>query len=161
MASAIQARQRFLHYYKEQTGKKEIDMHDVARFAEKMGWTLPVPPQPIDLLAKLFSDAAREEMRVDKKTKRPYRANLAVMQRLPSGKQLGLWIDTDEAPRHKMVKALHLYREQMVGEAVVGTNTADHWNSIHPTQRAIEFPTDLTDDVQWRLNAPDEDQRAS
>ena len=162
MATKLQERQRFIRYYKEQTGKAEIDMRDVARFAEKMGWRLPKPPSPIDLLAKQFSDAAREEIRYDKKTKRPYRANLAITMRLPDGTQLALWIETDEAPRHKMLKALTIYREQMVGEAVIATNTAEHWNRVNPQQQPLLFQTDFTDDVEWRRNAPsEEDEKAS
>ncbi len=159
--ASIKERQRFLRYYKEVNHKTDVDMHEVARLAEKMGWKLPVPPTGLDLLAKKFCDAARDETRIDKETKRPYRANLAIAQRLSSGKQQSLWIDTDEAPRHKMVKALHLYREQMVGEAIMGSNTAAHWNSIHPDQRPLKFATDLTPDKNWRENAPGEDDKAS
>jgi len=161
MAKKLQERQDFLHYYREQTGEKEVDHHDVARRAVKMGWPLPVPPDPLDLLAKQFSDAAREEINYDKKTNRPYRVNLAITKRLPDGKQMTLWIETDEAPRHSMVKALTLYREQMVGEAVIGTDTAEHWNNINPKEQPLLFPTDFTDDVQWRKNAPEEDEKAS
>lgn len=156
----LQERQRFIRYYREQTGQKEINMHDVALFAQKMGWKIPVPPSGIDMLAKQFSDAAREEIGHDKKTKRPYRANLAITQRLPSGEQLAIWIETNEAPRHKMVKALTIYREQMVGEAVMASDTADHWNRVNPKQQPILFQTDFTDDVEWRRNAPAEDEKA-
>jgi len=80
------------------------------------------------------------------------------LENLPNGKQLHLWIDTDtERRRHVMVKALNRYREQMVGEAVMGSNTADHWNSINPDQKKSEFQTDLGPDVDWRRNAPQED----
>ncbi len=161
MARKVQERQRFLHYYREQTGRKEVDMHDVARLAEKMGWELPVPREPLDLLAKQFSDAAREETNYDKKTKRPYRVNLAITARLSDGKQLTLWIETDEAPRHKMVKALMLYREQIIGEAVSATTTAEHWNNINPKEQPLLFEADFTDDVEWRLNAPEDEAKAS
>jgi len=157
----LQERQRFIHYYKEQTGQKEINMNDVALFAKKMGWKLPVAPSGLDILAKQFSDAAREEIGHDKKTKRPYRANLAITARLSNGEQLAIWIETDEAPRHKMVKALTNYREQMVGEAVIASDTADHWNRINPTQQVILFELDFRDDVEWRRNAPGEDEKAS
>jgi hypothetical protein len=158
MATAIQRRQRFIRYYKEQTGKKEINMREVAEFAHKMGWPLPKPVDPMDLFAKQFAEAAREETRTDKVTKRPYKANLAITRRLANGKQLAFWFDVDDdAPRQRMVKGLTLYREQMVSEAVIGTNTADHWNRLHPDQEPLPFPTDLTDDVEWRLNAPDVD----
>jgi hypothetical protein len=157
----VQERQRFIRYYKEQTGQKEVNMHDVARFAEKMGWRLPKPPSGIDILAKQFAQAANEEIGYDKKTKRPYRANLAITQRMPSGEQLAIWIETDGTPRHKMVKALTQYREQMVGEAVMASDTADHWNRVNPAQQPILFQTDFTDDVEWRRNAPDEGEKAS
>jgi hypothetical protein len=55
-----------------------------------------------------------------------------------------------------MVMALHKYREQMLGEAIIGTNTAEHWNRKHPDQQPLPFPTDLSDEIQWRKNAPEE-----
>ena len=148
MSTKAQRYQNFIRYYKEQTGKKEINMHEVAKFAHKMGWALPKPVDPMDLLAKEFSDAARQETRRDKETKRTYKASLAITKRLPDGRQTAFWFDVDEnPPRHRMVKGLHLYREQMVGEAVIGTNTAEHWNRLHPDQRALDFITDLTDEI--------------
>jgi hypothetical protein len=47
----------------------------------------------------------------------------------------------------------------MVGEAVIGRNTADHWNRINPDQKPLPFETDLTDDVNWRLNAPPDEEK--
>jgi hypothetical protein len=162
MTKSKQERQRFYRYYKLQTGVTEVNLHDVALFAKKMGWPLPIPADPIELLAKQFAEALREEVRHDKATKRAYKANLTITRRAAGdGRQLTLWVDVDEAPRQHMVKALTNYREQMVGEAVIGTNTADHWNRINPSQEPLVFIADLTDDVQWRLNAPDEDERAS
>jgi hypothetical protein len=52
-----------------------------------------------------------------------------------------------------MVKGLHLYREQMVGEAMVGVNTAAHWNRNNPDQTELPFETDLTPDVNERRSA--------
>ena len=153
--------QAFYHHYKRVTGKTEVSMAEVATAAAKEGWPIPPPISGIDRLAKQFADAAREEIRYDGKTKRPYRANLAITQRLSDGTQLALWIDTDEADRDKMEMAKVKYREQMIGEAVIGTNTFDHWNRIHPEQLPIQFDTDFRDEVQWRLNAPDEDEEAS
>ena len=151
MSTAAQRRQTFIRFYKRKTGKLEINMHEVAAMAAKMGWALPKPADPMDLFAKQFSDAAREETRVDKETKQPYKANLAFTQRLPSGAQLWLWFDVDEATRPQMVKGLNLYREQMVGEAVIGVNTADHWSRRNPDQQVLPFITDLSEDVSERL----------
>src|SRR5437660_10011058 len=118
--------QAFIRYYKRENKVTEVKMADVAISAAKQGWKVPPPVSGIDRLAKQFAEAAREEIRYDQKTKRPYRANLAITQRLPDGKQLGLWIDSDEADRDKMVMASVKYREQMIGEAVIGTNPFDH-----------------------------------
>ncbi len=153
MSTAIQRRQKFIRYFRHHTGQQEVNMHEVAAFAAKMGWTPPKPTDPMDLFAKQFSDAAREETRVDKETKQPYKANLAYTKRLPSGAQLWLWFDVDEATRPQMVKGLHLYREQMVGEAVIGVNTADHWSRLFPDQPKLPFVTDLTEDVKEREKA--------
>jgi len=161
MATRHEEMQAFIRYYKRENKKFEVSMAEVAAAAAKQGWPIPAPVSGIDRLAKQFSDAAREEVRHDKKTKRPYRANLAITQRLKDGKQLAIWIDTDEANRERMIMALAKYREQMLGEAVIGTNTADHWNRMHPDQMPLPFPTDFAEEVQWRLNAPDEDEEAS
>jgi hypothetical protein len=37
MANAIQKKQKFIRYFREQTGQKEYTMHDVAVMAHKMG----------------------------------------------------------------------------------------------------------------------------
>src|ERR1035438_431889 len=153
MATAVQKKQKFIRYFREQTGAKEWNMHDVAIMAHKMGWPLPKPLDPLDLLAKQFADAAREETREDKATKKPYKANLAFARRLATGKQLWLWFDVDDATRPQMVKGLHLYREQIVSEAVIGVNTAEHWSRTHPDQRRLPFVTDLSNDVKERDNA--------
>jgi hypothetical protein len=67
-----------------------------------------------------------EERLAKEITKRPYRANLAMTQRLTNGQQLALWLETDDATRGQMVMAMPKYREQMLGEAVIGINTVDH-----------------------------------
>ena len=55
--SKRQEMQRFLRYYREQTGERELDMRRVAEFAKRMGWRMPTPPSAIDLLAKQFTAA--------------------------------------------------------------------------------------------------------
>src|SRR6202030_4003527 len=116
------------------------------------GWQLPTPVDPIDRLASEFSHAAREEVRHDLVTGRPYRANHA----FPSGQgkngQLYLWVDIDFATRSPMHKSLVNRREQIVGDVVQLTFDAEHWNRIHPTDEPIIMPADFTDDVEWRKN---------
>lgn len=155
MSTAVQKKQKFIRYFREQTGSSEVNMHEVAQMAQKMGWPLPKPADPMELFAKQFADAAREETREDKATKKPYKANLAYLKRTAGGNQLWLWFDVDQATRPQMVKGLHHYREQMVGEAVVGVNTANHWSRMNPDQPKLPFETDLTPDVLEREMASD------
>jgi len=133
---------------------------EFAKFAHERGWPLPKPKDPFDMLAKEFTQAARQEFRRDARTGKPYRANHALPVN-QGGTQLTLWIDIDEAPRHQMQKSLINRREQMVGDGVQLSLDADHWNSIHENEEPIDIPMDLTDDIEWRKNAPDEDGEAA
>jgi len=75
MASRHEEMQRIIRQFRFETGKSEVEMREVAQWAAARGWPLPEPVDPIDRLAREFSRAAREEVRRDGKTKRPYRAN--------------------------------------------------------------------------------------
>ena len=145
--------QSLYHLYRRETGIKEVDMKEVARWAVKKGYKPPKPPDPIDLLARAFSRAARQETRTDKQTWLPYRANHALtVQQGP--KQLTLWVDIDEATRSQMWKSTMNRREQMVGDAFHLTLDVDHWNRTNPDKEPIQLPLDFTDDVEWRKNTP-------
>ncbi len=158
--AAYRQYQNFIRFYKQRTGETDVDMHKVAEMAKEMGWELPKPPDPVDLLAKRFSRAARQEIRRDNVTGKPYRANHAY--RIGSGpRQLTLWVDIDEVDRKKMKKSLVWRREQMVGDGLQLTLDADHWNRVHPDEEPIQVPMDFTDDIEWRKNAPDADDEAA
>ena len=149
-----------MRFYKGETGKTEVNMHDLARFAVSQGWKLPTPPNPLDMLAQEFAQAAREETRHDSVTKRPYRANHAIT--ITQGQeQLHLWIDIDEAKRGPMLKSLVQRREQMVGDGLQLSFDSEHWNRINPSEEPIDLPMDLGPDIEWRKNAPEEDEKAS
>ncbi len=157
MSTENQRLQRMMRLYKEETGERELDMHKVASFCESKGWPLPRPSSPLDLLAQKLSAAAREEIRYDKSTKKPYR----VHHPYTNDQQLTLWIDIDEAPRKPMVKSVNKRREQMVSDGVQLTFDVQHWNRINPKEEPIPADMDLTDEVQWRINAPDEEDEAA
>jgi hypothetical protein len=161
LANSVDKRQKFIRYFKQVKGVTEVDMHEVAILAKQMGWPLPKPKDPLDLLAKQFADAASEETRKDRTTKKPYRANLSFLRRLGNGKQLWLWFDVDEptTTRDQMVKGLHLFREHVVSEAIIGVNTAEHWSRNHPDQPPLPFVTDLTEDVQERSASTLEEEK--
>lgn len=147
--------QKFIRHYKQVTGETEVDMHKVASMAIKMGMKAPTPVSAEDLLARKFSRAARQELRHDRVTGRPYRVNHAV-----TNGQLTFWVDIDEAPRLHMEKSIQMRREQMVGDAVQLTFDADHWNSIHPEDMPIEVALDFQDDVDWRKASEDDSDAA-
>lgn len=155
MATKHQRMQRAIHLYKEQTGKKEIDMKEVAKWAAAHGWELPRPENQLDRLAHEFSLAAREEVQRDAKTGHPYRVNHAV-KLIRHGGQLTLWVDIDEAPRRRIHRSLQQRREQMIGDGFQLTLDADHWNRYHPTEKPIRIELDFHDDVEWRKNSPQE-----
>jgi hypothetical protein len=160
MATKQQLMQQLIRQYKAETGKKEVDMHDVATWAVAHGFKAPPPIDPIDRLAKDFSQAAREEIRHDKDTGRPYRANHAVPI-TQKGQTSFWWVDIDERPPRKhMLKSLMQRREQMIGDGLQLTLDADHWNSINPVEEPIVVPMDFTDDIEWRKNAPDDGKKA-
>ena len=149
--------QWYIRQYKRETGATEVDMHEVALFASRNGWPLPKPVDPLDNLAKQFAQAAREEIKHDEATGRPYRVNHAVPRSHRDGRQLYFWVDIDEAPRGQMLKSLVGRRQQMVGDALQLARDQEHWNNIHPDEEQIRLPLDFTYDVEWANNAPDED----
>ena len=151
--------QRMIHQYKYETGKTEVQMIEVVKFAVSKGMKVPPPVDPLDRMAKEFAIAAREEVRHDKATGRPYRANHAV-KTTQGGVQLVFWVDIDEAPRAHMVKSLNNRREQMVDDGLMLSYDADHWNSIHPAEDPIQLEMDLTPDIEWRKNSPDQQKIA-
>jgi hypothetical protein len=153
--SKRQERQRFIRHYKETTGATEIDMHEVARFAKKMGWKMPMPPSDIDLLAKQFADDAQAERKYDQETGKPYR----VYHALPDSRQLNLfvYVDIDEATRNQMWKSAVNRREQMVSDGYNLLLDLDHWNRVNAEKEPINLPMDLTLDIEIRKAAEDDD----
>ena len=77
--------------------------------------------------------------------------------------------DIDAAPRKIAHKSFQQRREQMVGDAVQLTFDVMHWNRVNETETPIDMPIDMpmdmpmdfTDDVEWRINAPDENEKAA
>jgi hypothetical protein len=159
--SERQEMQRFLRHYKDKTGENELDMHKVAQFATQNGWPLPKPISPIDMLAKKFKDAARDEINHDSKTGKPYRVYHAVPTGGDGQMSLFVYVDIDEAPRKVMLKSAVNRREQMVSDGLQLTFDLDHWNSVNPSEEPINLPMDLGPDIEWRKNTPDDDKEVA
>jgi len=152
--------QRLIRAWKDETKSTEIDMHNVARWAYEKGWPLPSPADPLDMLAKQFTEAAREQVEYDKETGKPYRVYHAI-KTTHGATQLHLFVDIEEATRSQMVVSLVSRREQMVSDGLMLTYDQDHWNTAHQNEEPIQLPLDLTFDVELRKNAPDDNEEAA
>src|SRR4051812_23535971 len=109
----------------------------------RMGYQLPAPEDPIDRAAKLFADAARQEIRRDKGTGHPYRAIHAVPKGKDDNGQIAFsWIDIDdpETTMDSFRKSAVMRREQMVDDGVQLSLDIDHWNSVRLDNERVELP---------------------
>ena len=150
------------HYYREASGVVEADLDRFIDFALKEGWPLPPPQDPRDRLKQYFTQVIREEIKHDPVTGKPYRVNHAVPHKMPGQPTLYGWIDIDNAPpRESMWKALVLRREQMLDDGVAIRYDEGHWNRVNPDQEQIHLPMDLDEEIEWKLNAPDEKDEAT
>lgn len=154
VATKHQLMQRTIQLYREQTGKTEVTMKEVADYAVKnMGMKVPPPVSGIDRLAREFSQAAREEVKHDAQTGNPYRVNHVISIK-QGEEQLHLWVDIDQAPRGHMLKSLVMRREQMVADGLQLTYDADHWNNVNPKELPIQMVLDFTEDIEERKSTP-------
>lgn len=162
--SKIKDRQKFIRYWMDETGETEVDMHAVARMAMKMGWKAPPPVTEEDRLAKQFKDAARQDIRHDKKTGRPYRGYHAVPKHAADGQLTFSYIDIDD-PKTKpesFRRACVLRREQTVDDAVQLRLDQFHWNDQRPPEQRVDIlPADLEFDVEIRLASMDDKGEAA
>lgn len=161
--SQVQELQKIIRLYREETGRAELDLHEIARFALGKGWPMPKPKSPIDMLAAQIRDAARQEVRKDKGTGRAYRAYHAVPARDASGQGTFYWIDIDDPATTfaSMRKSMVRRRDQMVDDGVMLSLDQDHWNSFRPEGEQINLPLDFTQDVEWRKNGLDDEDEAA
>lgn len=162
MSQALEL-QKMLRLYREETGQAELDLHEVARYLLGKGWPMPKPKSPIDMLAAQIRDAARQEVRKDKGTGRAYRAYHAVPARDANGQGTFYWIDMDDPATTyiTMRKSMVRRRDQMVDDGVMLSLDQDHWNSFRPEHEQINLPLDFTQDVEWRKNSLDDEDKAA
>ena len=57
-----------------------------------------------------------------------------------------------------MLKSVVNRREQMISDGVQLTLDLSYWNGVHKDEEPIELPMDLSPDIEWRLNTPDDDE---
>jgi hypothetical protein len=150
MLSQHRQMQLVIQRYKDEKGVSVWDMNDVAEYAAQFGWKLPQPLTPIQLLAKQFAKAAREETREDKDTGEEYRANHAISD-YADGSPRTLWGDIDGAPFAFMHKSFAQRRQQIVGDVISLAANVEHWNRANPKQ-PIQMMFDFNPDLEWHKN---------
>jgi hypothetical protein len=159
----VAERQKFIRFWKEHTGESEVDMRSVAELAMKMGWKPPPPVDPTDALARTFKDAARQDIRHDRKTGRPYRGYHAVPKASADGQMMFSYIDIDDPATkpESFRKSAVMRREQMVDDGVQLVLDINHWNGQRPGEQHVSLPMDLQPDIEWRLaTINDQDEAA-
>lgn len=152
--------QKTIALYRAMTGETELDPKKIAAFAVKNGIPLPQPKDPLEILAKQISVAAREELRIDENTGRPFRAYHSLPIEHPNGQTSFVFIDIEDATRGQMHRSTNRRREQMVGDAVHLTYDVDRWNSQNPDEEPIQIELDFSYDVEWRKATDGEEEAA-
>lgn len=156
--SKIEDRQRFIRYWKETSGETDVDMDKVAELALQMGWDVPPPLTPQERLAKQFKEAAKQDIRHDRQTGRPYRGYHAFTRARANGQVDFFYADIDD-PKTKpenFKKACVLRREQSVDDLFALFLDQTHWNDTRPVEQQVEMlPNDMDFDVELRLAAMD------
>jgi len=157
--AGLKTLQKMIELYKIKTGIVEMDPVEIAKFAIKNGVELPAPIDPMKRLVQQVSEAAREVVRTDRTTGRPYRAyhSLPIKQ---GQETFFFWVDIDDATRSQMVRSSNRRREQTVGELVQHTFDLDHWAAVNPDQEPIDLEKDFTLDVEIRKASDGEDSAA-
>ena len=154
--------QKIIALYQLKTGETELDPKKMAEFAVKHGIELPKPKDPLEMLAREISVAAREELLRDERTNRPYRVYHSLPIHHADGQISFVFVNIKDATRPQMHRSLNKRREQMVGDGVHIIYDADRWNSQHPELEPIQIPMDFAPDIEWRkaADAPeDEDEK--
>ncbi len=162
--SKVAERQKFIRHWMDETGETEVDRHAVARMAQQMGWKAPPPVTEEDRLAKLFKDAARQDIRHDRRTGRPYRGYHAVPKMAADGQMMFSYIDIDD-PKTKpssFRKSCVMRREQTVDDLTQLRLDQNHWNADRAPDQHVEIlPGDLEFDIELRLASMDDRDEAA
>lgn len=162
MASKKVEIQRWQRVFREREGR-DLSAHEIAEMLKAIGWPMPKPKDPIDILAKQVSEALSEETVFDEVLGESVNANIcypAESGGKSDGKQDYRWTGLDTATRDKVEKNKTLRRDNMVGDAYQSTLILMRWNRMHPKEEPVQLDLDLGPDVEWRLAAREKSDAA-
>lgn len=142
--------QRLIPLYLRETGKTTWENIDVAKWAINRGVKPPKPKTEAELLAEQFSQALREEHRLDPETGLDYRANHAFKER-GGDKQLTFWVQLENATHKQMSASITNRRDGVIADCTQLKKDAIVWNNKNQNEKQIDLILDFDEDVSERL----------
>lgn len=143
--------QRVAEQYREERGEGLVHTRDIARWAIQNGHYKPDPVDVERELAKLISDALREEMTVDPQG-RTVRKNHAVRlpKIRPDGKkeQLVLWDTFFHGSEKHMITSFQQRRTGIVGDCKQLYTDVESWNENNKHGAHYQLVLDFTEDIE-------------
>jgi hypothetical protein len=155
--------QRLARRFRDRTGAPDIDPEAFADYLLKQGMEPPKIPTVREMMARIARQALKHEIRRDQVTGQPYRGWHAVPagEDPNTGQRRFSYFDIEDAPRLAMEKAAALKLSGMVNDGAQLARDVAHWNRINPAESPIdvgEKMEGIRDAVEWRLNAPDDEE---
>jgi hypothetical protein len=115
---AREDKHRIINDYIAATGADEIDMNDVARWAQANGRMPPPRPfDPVKMFAHELSEAAREEYYIDPQGREVRKKHVYTIVEA-DGTRRWHWVDIVTAKPEPMHKSLQSRRRQALGDVV-------------------------------------------
>jgi hypothetical protein len=133
--------------------KRDLSADELASRLEAVGWPMPKPKTPHELLAKQVARAENEETIWDDVLGDSVGKNICYTVEV-NGKQTMLWGELDPATWTKMDIHKTILRDQSVGDVYEATKKCMRWSRLHPGEQAVLFDPDFGPDMDWKLNAP-------
>lgn len=131
---------------------RDLSASEISTMLEQIGWPMPKPKTPHEILAKQVAAAQAEETVWDEVLREHVGRNICYHAEV-EGKTVMLWAELDPATRNKADNHKTLLREQTVGDVYHGTLKCMRWSRLHPDQEPLHFEPDFTPDIEWRLNS--------
>lgn len=150
---------RWIRDFREKE-KRDLSSDEIATMLEDIGWPMPKPKTPHEMLAKQVAEAQGEETVYDEVLQEHVARNICYTTEV-AGKQTTLWTDLDRATRRKMEGHKTILRDQSVGDVYQGTLKCMRWSRLHPDQPELKFEADFTPDIEWLLAAKKVRQKAA
>ena len=149
-ALTTEQKQCIITDYIEATGAEEVDMRDVARWANSQGrMPEPKPYDPMKQFAHELSVAAREDYYVDPQGREVRKRHCYVIIE-PDGQRRWHWVDIVTAKPGPMHKSLQGRRDQALGDVIQLDTDKTSYNENNLYGAHIEMSYNFDEDLAER-----------